>query len=90
MSELTIDTSVKKCHVESSKPSVVKKKRKKGVLINILVKKLKENYQQMIQAIIICVKPAMWKKNIKTKRLKILQISYQVRNFIMFIVTSIL
>ena len=90
MSVLTIDTSVKKCHVESSKPSVVKKKRKKGVLTNILVKKLKKNYQQMIQAIIICVKPAMWKNNIKTKRLKIHQIYYQVRNFIMFLVTSIL
>ena len=84
-----MDTFVKKCHVESSKPSVVvKKKRKKGVLTNISVKEKKQ--QQMIQVIIICVKPAMWKMNIKKKRLKVHQIAYQVRNVTMLIVTSIL
>ena len=41
-----MDTFVKKCHVESSKPSVVvKKKRKKGVLTNISVKEKKTNKQ---------------------------------------------
>ena len=39
ISVLTMDTSVKKYHVKSSKPSVVKKKRKKSVLTNISVKK---------------------------------------------------
>ena len=83
-----MDTSVKKCHVESSKPSVVKKE--KGVLTNISVKKKRKKQQQMIQVIIIYIKPAMWKKNRKEKRLKVYQIAYQVRNVIMLIVTSIL
>ena len=81
ISVLTIDTSVKKCYIESSKPSVVKKKRKNDVLTNISVKKSKKkNQQQMIQVIIICIKPTMWKNNLKKKRLNVRQISYQVRN----------
>ena len=41
ISVLIMDTYVKKCLVESSKPSAVKKKRKKDVLTKISVKKSK-------------------------------------------------
>ena len=46
ISVMTMETYVKKCHVESSKPYVVvKKKRKKSVLTNNSFKKSKRNKQ---------------------------------------------